>query len=90
VAILAVDLAVKYPMSKASDALATALDIKSAHEDFDIRVAVDTHQQNGAVAGAARLLEEHHGDKFRVHPLTTKRLLADFTAQIRAELGAAL
>lgn len=90
VAIIAVDLAVKNPMSKASDALARAWDIKSRHEDFEIRVALDTHQQNGHVLGAKKLLEEHHESKFLVHDLTTKQLLATFTSQIRAELGAAM
>ena len=88
VVVIAVDLAIKEPIHKASEAMARAIDIKGAHEDYEIRVALDTHQQNGTVLAAKGLLEKHQDNKFRVFDLGKPGYLAQFTNQIHLEVGA--
>lgn len=88
VVIIALDIAVKEPISKAGDALVRAWDIKGAHQDYEVRVAIDSHGQNGLVAAAKNLLEKHHDNKFLVYDLATTDKLIEFTNQIHADLGA--
>lgn len=89
VVVLGVDLAVQEPLLRASDAFMRVVDIKSAHQDYDIRVAVDPHGKNGMVDAAKKLLLEHQLDTkaYSVFDLGDRTRFADLTSQIRYEVG---
>jgi len=62
VVVIAVDLAVLDPVHKATYAFSRAVDIKSAHGRYDIKIAFDRHGQNSTSLNAANFLIEHQLD----------------------------
>ncbi len=88
VVVIGVDLAVKEPLNRASDALARAIDIHGGHPSYAIRMALDTHGQNGPVASAGKLLREYQGEVYGTFDLNDRANFALFARTINAELGA--
>jgi hypothetical protein len=60
--LITVDLAVLDPVLKATYAFSRAVDIKSAHAKYDIKIAYDRHGQNSASLNAANFLTQHQLD----------------------------
>jgi len=59
IVVITVDLAVLDPIMKSAHAFSRAVDIKAAHQNYEIRVAYDTHGQNSNSENAANFLREH-------------------------------
>ncbi len=62
VVLITVDLAVLDPVLKATYAFSRAVDIRSAHAKYDIKIAFDRHGQNSTSLNAANFLVEHQLD----------------------------
>ncbi len=59
IVLITVDLAVMDPIIKSTYAYSRAVDIKSAHDNYEIRIAFDTHGENSNTKHAANFLKEH-------------------------------
>lgn len=62
VILITVDLAVLDPIIKSAHAFSRAVDIRSAHSNYNILVAFDTHGQNSNAHHASEFLTQHQVD----------------------------
>ncbi len=87
--LIAVDLAVLDPVLKATYAFSRAVDIKSAHEKYDIRIAFDRHGQNSASLNAANFLAQHQTDSqaYTTIDLSKKQKFSDLVNLVNRETG---
>lgn len=86
---ITVDLAVHDPILKSAHAFSRAVDIKAAHENYDIRIAYDRHGQNSTSLNAANLLSEHQADSkaYTAIDLANEQDFVKLVNQVRQENG---
>jgi len=67
--LITVDLAVLDPIAKATHAFSRAVDIRSAHANYDIHIGYDRHGQNSNSAHAADFISQHQIDTRSYHAI---------------------
>lgn len=92
IVVIAVDLAVTDPLLKSSYAYMRAVDIRDAHKNYDIRLALDTHGQNSSSANAAEFLKLHERDRefeyiYKAIDISKKAEYDNFVIKVRDEVG---
>lgn len=89
VVLITVDLAVLDPVLKATYAFSRAVDIKSAHAKYDVKIAFDRHGQNSTSLNAANFLVEHQLDNRAYSTIDISRSpdYAELVNRINRETG---
>lgn len=87
--LITVDFAVLDPVLKATYAFSRAVDIKSAHAKYDIKIAFDRHGQNSTSLNAANFLIEHQLDSRAYNTIDISKApnYAELVNRINRETG---
>lgn len=89
VILITVDLAVVEPILKSAHAYSRAVDIKTAHQNYELRIIFDTHGQNSASSNAARFITEHelYSKAYKAIDVSEAAKYGDFVATVNREVA---